>query len=1034
MRIFEFAILFLTSISGLVSFSQCAPVVNQQFWSFDTGGSNSDHQQTFQVSAAGELSRIGIQVNGGLTGTFTLSVYEGSGITGTLLYSGSHSYSGLTGTQYEVAFNIPCDQMPMLAVGTVYTFRIQGGLPIVYHSVGSYSSGTYLTYGDPRDMNFKIYLSDPNKPAITTTFSNPTCFGYSDGLATSTVTGGTTPYSYNWNTGPTTSTITGLTAGTYVLNVTDISGCNACPDTVILIDPPQVTANAGVNVSICQGMNHNMTATAPNATTYSWSPTTGLSNPLILNPIASPSTATTYTLTASNANGCSATDDIFVNVYPTPVVSAGADQTVCESSPTISLSGSTTNSIGDLWTTSGSGTFGNPTALNTTYTPSASDILAGSVVITLTGDASGPCPSITDNLTLTINPAPTVNAGADQTICAESPTVVLGGTVTGATGGTWTSTGTGTFVNPNSLNTNYICSASDILAGTVTLTLTTTGNGACAAVQDQMTITINPTPTITAGTDQTVCDGTSVTLTAINSPGTLTWNNGVSDGVPFTPSVGTVTYIASIVDVNSCTATDQVIVTVNPLPFISLSCSDADQIICSGELVTFSATAGYSSYTFFIDGSPAQGPGSANTFTTTTLTNGQTITVETTSLGCTSTAPESYTMVVNVTPVATFNTIPGICENAPPYTLIEGAPAGGNYSGPGVFSGIFYPDTVGIGSYTLTYVAVNGSCTDTAFQIVNVVPPPLVNAGPDQVICEGQMVTLSGSGATTYTWNTGITNGVAFAPPIGTNVYVVDGVNTGGCGSLDTVIVSVNPTPGLTVSSDQTFCAGDTILLFASGAQTYDWDSGASTTSTYSLIPNASVIITVTGGNTFGCSSTDSVELTFDDPSVIDAGADQIICNGFTVYLSASGGDSYVWNGPGIVDQNTQDINFAVDTTAYYIVHVTTTNGCVYPDSVLVTLNDDPSCSIETVTSITPNADGVNDFWKIEGIEGFPDNTVTIYNRWGDVIFSEQGYDNDNIKWEGKIQSGDIAPSGTYYYLIKIENGPSTTGWIQLMK
>ena len=130
-------------------------------------------------------------------------------------------------------------------------------------------------------------------------------------------------------------------------------------------------------------------------------------------------------------------------------------------------------------------------------------------------------------------------------------------------------------------------------------------------------------------------------------------------------------------------------------------------------------------------------------------------------------------------------------------------------------------------------------------------------------------------------------------------------------------------------------------------------------------------------------------------------GVDQTICQGFTANLSATGGVNWYWNGPGYNNENVQDISFSVETAAYYYVTVTTANGCIYTDSVYVDISTDPACTIATVSSITPNNDGVNDTWNIQGIEGFPDNHVVIYNRWGDVVFDEMGYDNDLVIWDG---------------------------------
>ena len=129
-----------------------------------------------------------------------------------------------------------------------------------------------------------------------------------------------------------------------------------------------------------------------------------------------------------------------------------------------------------------------------------------------------------------------------------------------------------------------------------------------------------------------------------------------------------------------------------------------------------------------------------------------------------------------------------------------------------------------------------------------------------------------------------------------------------------------------------------------------------------------------------------------------------------------------------------QEITFQVDTSGYYFVDVTTSNGCIYTDSLFITASDDPTCTIEPVTAISPNGDAVNDFWKVKGIESFPENHVIIYNRWGDIVFEADNYDNNLVRWDGTNLSGKPAASGTYFYQIEIVNGPASTGWIQLIK
>lgn len=869
---------FLLSYQNISA--QCPSVSDQSYLNYTNGVIDPDHRQTFVPSVPGELVQITVRASGGVSGTYTLSVYEGNGIGGTLLYSGPHTFS-VTGATPTIDFIIPCGQEPIISVGTTYTFRIQGGFDILYDNSGLYPLGNYSNSGGippTTDLYFETWVSSMSNPPVNISLVNPiSCVGGSDGSLTATVTGGTGPITYNWLPSGNTQTISGLSANTYYVQTLDGAGCYSCVDTFVLADPPPITVNAGADATICSGGSYVIPTTQTNATSFSWSPGTGLSSVTALNPTAAPSFTTTYNVTAMNGNGCTASDAITINVDPAPTVNAGPDETVCSSSPVVTLAGSFGNSGGLNWTSSGTGSFSSPTAGNTTYTPSALDISNGSVVLTLSNTGIGVCGTVSDDMILTIQPQPTADAGPNAQIC-QGDTVFLSGTYTDASGSNWTTSGTGFFADPLSTNTFYVPSAADNTTGSVTLTLETIGNGVCPAGSDDMIVTINSAPNVT------------------------------------------------------------------------------------------------------------------------------------------------------------FTQLPDMCVNHPPYNLIEGAPSGGTYAGPGVVGSAFHPDSVGVGTYTLTYTYTDGNtCTNSANQTVIVHGLPTVIASADQVICEGIPVILSGSGADTYSWDNGANDGVSFTPPVGTNIYIVTGTDANGCENTDTTSVIVNPNPGLSVSPDQVFCLGDTVVLTASGASSYNWDSGASSNATYEFFPAQSGTSTVVGYSSAGCSSSEDINYTLDDPTLVDAGSDQTICFGFTANLSASGGVDYLWNGPDIMNENTQDISFTVDTSGYYKVTVTTNQGCVYSDSVYITASTDPSCTIEMVTSITPNDDGVNDTWRILGIEAFPENTVTILNRWGDIVFQEEGYDNDVVVWDGML-NGKKLGAGTYFYVIEIVNGPKESGWIQLMK
>ncbi|HEY6160048.1 MAG TPA: PKD domain-containing protein, partial [Bacteroidia bacterium] len=300
--------------------------------------------------------------------------------------------------------------------------------------------------------------------------------------------------------------------------------------------------NAGPDQIICSGtMSANLNGTvAGGATTGVWSTLgSGTFSPnnttlnATYNLSAADTTAGTVTLlltSTNNMNCLAVTDTMVITITSIPLTVAGSDTTACANNAVITLGGTITGGNGTgIWTTTnGTGTFSpNDSTLNATYTPSGSDISNGSVTLILT--ATNACMSTSDTITITYTPAPVVNAGPDQTICAGA-SVNLNGTVTIATGGVWSTTGTGTFVpNNTTLNATYIPSAADTVAGTVTLILNSTGNGTCLAVADSMVITIQIKPNADF-THTPACLNNAVSFTDISSGSVNSWSWNFGNG------------------------------------------------------------------------------------------------------------------------------------------------------------------------------------------------------------------------------------------------------------------------------------------------------------------------------------------------------------------------------------------------------------------------------------------------------------------------------------------------------------------------
>ena len=169
----------------------------------------------------------------------------------------------------------------------------------------------------------------------------------------------------------------------YYVWVTDTKGCMAY-DSVFIDVIPSPTADAGPDVTICQDSSVQLNASG--APWYSWSPATGLSDPTISNPVASPTDTTMYVVTVTAANGCVDTDTIWVNVVPTPVLDITPDKLICEGLSTRLVA---TGADEYLWSTGDTHNWisVNPDSSTTYY---------------VTGFVEG-CPSLPDSVTVTVD-------------------------------------------------------------------------------------------------------------------------------------------------------------------------------------------------------------------------------------------------------------------------------------------------------------------------------------------------------------------------------------------------------------------------------------------------------------------------------------------------------------------------------------------------------------------------------------------------------------------------------------------------------
>jgi gliding motility-associated-like protein len=239
------------------------------------------------------------------------------------------------------------------------------------------------------------------------------------------------------------------------------------------------------------------------------------------------------------------------------------------------------------------------------------------------------------------------------------------------------------------------------------------------------------------------------------------------------------------------------------------------------------------------------------------------------------------------------------------------------------------------GLYSLR-VTDNNGCTNTSdlLQVdVNPLPTIAVVSNPATgIICEGTAITLTASGAATYSWTGGITNGVTFTPSQSAN-YVVTGTDANGCSNTAMRFISVNPRPVLSIASVPTtggVCEGNQVVLTASGAATYSWTGGI--TNGVAFTPTQSGTYVVTGTSANGCTTTASRSITIHpNPTVqVSNPASTVICEGSSVALTttATNASSYQWYANGSPVIGAVLSTFGASAAGSYQVMAISNQGC----------------------------------------------------------------------------------------------------------
>ncbi len=567
------------------------------------------------------------------------------------------------------------------------------------------------------------------------------CIGGSVNISAS----GASTYSWSPSSGLSNSTNASVSASpnattTYSVTGTAANGCSASASTIVTVNSVPVINIIPVAPSICTGGNVQLTASGANS--YSWNPATALTNNAIPNPVASPAVTITYTVTGTSGQNCSGTAQVVVTVNPLPTVSFnGLSTTNCFSSPVNNLVG---NPAGGIF--SGIGIVGN------TYDPAVAGA-GGPYTITYSYTDANGCNNTSTQQTAVTSAANINVAAVSNSICTGATTVIT------ANGGITYSWSPATGLN-NSTNASVTAQPNS----TTTYIVTGIDNTGCSGTAS-IVITVNALPIVNA-TGTSICSGQSGNISATGASN-YSWlpNTGLSSNIISNPTASpaiNTTYTVLGTDVNGCTNTATAVVTVFPLPVVTVN--PAITSFCTGETVSITAN-GAASYSW----SPASGLNTnigANVIASLTSTTIYSVT-GTDANGCSATATASLTF--DATPIASFTIIPSTgCE--PLKVLFQNTSSNGvtaiwNFGDGTTGTGNSIQHNYMAGIYDVLMITANASgCADSVTQLsaVTSLPGPTANfymdpPAPGNMMYSNNLfnfINIS-SGATAYNWNFG---------------------------------------------------------------------------------------------------------------------------------------------------------------------------------------------------------------------------------------------------------------------------------------
>jgi len=890
-------------------------------------------------------------------------------------------------------------------------------------------------------------------PTASISYTSPFCMSLSTPQVvtlggTGAYTGGTynsTPSGLNLNASSGSIIPSSSTAGTYTVTYTipASGGCAAVPVTTSVTITAAPTAIISYFSPFCMSISTSQSVTlsgtgAYTGGTYSSTPaglnldpTTGAITP-------SSSTAGTYTVTYTipASGGCAAvpvTTTVTITSVPTASITYASPFCMSLSTPQAVTLGGTGAYTGGTYSSTPSGL--NLNASTGAIIPSMST--AGTYTITYTIPASGGCAAVpvTTSVTINSNPIPTI--GSNSPFCEGGSILLTSG---GGNGYLWSGPNSFSSTNQNPIIVN--ATAAEI--GTYTV-IVTGANGCTSTASINVTMVV-----VNASAIPTVlCFGQQTMLSA-NGAANYIWTPGGIGGpsITVTPPLGTTVYTVTGT-LNGCTAMDTVSVTVNSIPTSTFTASSPLCNLGSSSINYTGDGLGSATYTWNFDGGTATPIGGLQNYTVSWPVAGiYDISLTVTQNNCPSTTTTHTVAISNLSADATIISnvsCYGLSNAAASVTPSNGLPP---YTYQWNTSPVQNTQNIGnlpAGTYVVTISdSVNCFATDS----VVITQPPVLNAYISElnnVSCfsgtngSATVFTSGGTSPYTYQWSNG-TSGTNTDTGLIAGTYTVTVTDVNTC---DTIIAFSIDQPTQLVL---TLTAQDEICLNSCNGQItanvtggiipyqYQWSNSGSITNTNIDLCAGNYGLTVTDSNSCQVIGQSDISTTYhlDANAYADPTAASIGQN-INFYYTGSTAFSYNWDfgdGSNSTDQNPVH---AYSASGTYTVTITISSGApdfcedIYTLTVVIDLRI-PNC-------FSPNDDGINDVFVISGISNYPDCQLSVYNRWGNLVYRKKPYDNS---WDATPNAGIMLAGkqkvqpGTYYYVLEFNTNdlPAANGYI----